>query len=248
MRRPSRNIEIFSMSVLDMFASALGAFILMAVILFPFYQKGVQLEQTEEKLTGATRVLGDLKEKVSQGHAESKVLREELDKIGEPESALEQCKEQGQSCQIARTQTFLLISIEWDERCDVDLYVNDPAGNQFDFNKNNRNGTMTLLGNRDRGTTGWPQLSLDMQDGPGIEIWQEPNAAQGEYKVQYKVIGLKSESVNIRGWVIDRSAGLRKLPDKVIPKSANGSTSELVPIATIRVNPDGSTVIIPAQG
>ncbi len=45
MRRPNRNIEIFSMSVLDLFASALGGFILIAVILFPNYRKTAMLEQ-----------------------------------------------------------------------------------------------------------------------------------------------------------------------------------------------------------
>ena len=37
MRRRSREISIFSMSALDLFASALGAFILLAVVVFPFF-------------------------------------------------------------------------------------------------------------------------------------------------------------------------------------------------------------------
>jgi hypothetical protein len=39
MKRPSREINIFSLSALDLFASAMGSFILIAVMLFPYYQK-----------------------------------------------------------------------------------------------------------------------------------------------------------------------------------------------------------------
>ena len=37
MRRRNKEINIFSMSALDLFASALGAFILIAVVLFPYF-------------------------------------------------------------------------------------------------------------------------------------------------------------------------------------------------------------------
>ncbi len=37
MRRPSREVNIFSLSALDLFASATGAFAILAVILFPYY-------------------------------------------------------------------------------------------------------------------------------------------------------------------------------------------------------------------
>lgn len=40
LRRRRRHIEIFSISALDLFASALGAFILVTIILFPYYGEG----------------------------------------------------------------------------------------------------------------------------------------------------------------------------------------------------------------
>ena len=45
MKRPSRELNIFSLSALDLFASAMGAFILIAVILFPYYQKNSKIIQ-----------------------------------------------------------------------------------------------------------------------------------------------------------------------------------------------------------
>jgi len=41
-RRPARDIEVFSMSAIDLFAAAMGAFALLAIILLPYYQKEIQ--------------------------------------------------------------------------------------------------------------------------------------------------------------------------------------------------------------
>ena len=53
MRRPSRNIEVFSISVIDLLASALGAFILISIILFPFYNQHQQMQKTKTDITVA---------------------------------------------------------------------------------------------------------------------------------------------------------------------------------------------------
>jgi len=49
MRRRSEGISIFSISALDLFASALGAFLLIVLILFPYYQRG-GVDQSFEEL------------------------------------------------------------------------------------------------------------------------------------------------------------------------------------------------------
>ena len=51
MRSRQRSISVFSISALDLFAAALGAFILIVLILFPYYQKGgtdVSMEELED--------------------------------------------------------------------------------------------------------------------------------------------------------------------------------------------------------
>lgn len=54
MKRPDRTLNIFSLSALDLFASAMGTFVLIAIILFPYYQKNskilAQINQTSEQL------------------------------------------------------------------------------------------------------------------------------------------------------------------------------------------------------
>ncbi len=46
-RRPTRDIEIFSLSAIDLFAAAMGAFALLTIVLMPFYQKEIR-ERTPE--------------------------------------------------------------------------------------------------------------------------------------------------------------------------------------------------------
>lgn len=56
MSRPKRGLEVISISALDLFASALGVFILMSVLLFPYYLKQ---PSTEQDLLGAQAAMSD---------------------------------------------------------------------------------------------------------------------------------------------------------------------------------------------
>jgi hypothetical protein len=55
--RPRQNLEVLSISSLDLFASALGAFILIAILLFPYYLRQPSIEQdlagAKEELSAA---------------------------------------------------------------------------------------------------------------------------------------------------------------------------------------------------
>ena len=62
MRSRTRHFEVYSLSAIDLFASAMGAFIIISIILMPDYQKEVRsigdLEYLEE-LAGQTQALLD---------------------------------------------------------------------------------------------------------------------------------------------------------------------------------------------
>ncbi|MCP5536133.1 MAG: VWA domain-containing protein [Akkermansiaceae bacterium] len=64
MRRPSRQLNIFSISSLDLFASAMGAFVIITVILFPYYLKKAptidENQRLEEKLAQAQQKIAEL--------------------------------------------------------------------------------------------------------------------------------------------------------------------------------------------
>jgi hypothetical protein len=61
--RGVRALEVLSISALDLFASALGVFILMAVVLFPFYLKAPSVEAA---LDGARQELADTRSTLDQ--------------------------------------------------------------------------------------------------------------------------------------------------------------------------------------
>lgn len=69
MRSRRRNFEVYSLSAIDLFASAMGAFIIISIILMPDYQKEVRsqgdLEYLEE-LAGKTQALLDETEQGSK--------------------------------------------------------------------------------------------------------------------------------------------------------------------------------------
>ena len=81
MRRPSRNIEIFSLSALDLFACALGAFIVISILLFPFYQKTLPLIQQVKALSS------DLSAAQAQAQAQAQELEALKGKLADAEAA-----------------------------------------------------------------------------------------------------------------------------------------------------------------
>ena len=53
--RPERNIEIFSLSAIDLFAAAMGAFALLAIILLPYYQNEIRENTPENAISDLLR-------------------------------------------------------------------------------------------------------------------------------------------------------------------------------------------------
>jgi hypothetical protein len=69
MKRRNRVFEVYSMSAIDLFASAMGAFIIISIILMPDYQKEVRSQgdlQYLEELAGQTEALLDQTEQGSR--------------------------------------------------------------------------------------------------------------------------------------------------------------------------------------
>lgn len=224
MRRPDRNIEIFSMSVLDMFASALGAFIMCAIILFPYYQETKEFEKNIEKTQEAIRKseedLKAAKQRVKTDEDTQLQLQQQLRAAQTSTAVLDQCRADATACRASLNKTFLVVSIEWLERCDVDLYVRDPRGNEYYY------GNKTFPGSD-------AELSLDMTDGPGIEVWQISVATPGIYEISYQPLGGQSDTATVKGASMDRS-GRHELPTKAM--RCGGPKTR---VATLQVSPSG---------
>ncbi len=114
MRRRSREFNIFSLSAMDLFASALGAFVVIAVMLFPFYQKNAptlaqaaQMTKEAEDLNRETKNLGEQADKdrkrakgaadeAKQTQRKTAAIETEIKALGEQRrkggEMLEQCR------------------------------------------------------------------------------------------------------------------------------------------------------------
>jgi hypothetical protein len=235
MRRPHRNIEIFSMSVLDMFASALGAFIMCAIILMPSYKKSTpqDLEKSREELKSDQHKLFEASDKTKKLSDKLSTKAAELAGLRRTKAELTQCRAGVNVCQAEATKNFLLVKIDWDEQVGVDLHVTDPAGNDFYWNRTNRAG-------RDFPESK-AQLSFYVAIGPGIAVWVDPSAKPGVYQVDYvlhRQSGDRSQSdVVVRGVVFDRN-GRTNLSKKRIRMA-----EQRVKATTIRISNDGSAAI-----
>ncbi|MGQ0686125.1 YfaP family protein [Bradyrhizobium sp.] len=209
MRRPNRNIEIFSMSVLDLFAAALGGFILIAVILFPNYMKTQKAEV-------------DLKETRSDLQVCKKAESEAKQSLATKTAALA-------TCEAALASTFLVVVVEWSSagNFDVDLHVTDPEGRKFFWGKSNRD-------KRDFPATE-AQLSYDNTRGPGVELWQHPKAVAGTYTIAYDYYGSPggNQPVEVRGNVFHRNGRIH------LPNVTLTETHKLRPVAKVVVNQSG---------
>lgn len=71
-RRASRAVGVFSMSAIDLFAAAMGAFALLAIILLPYYQKEI-VEETPEN------AISDLLRAAELSHVETEEKRKALE-------------------------------------------------------------------------------------------------------------------------------------------------------------------------
>ena len=270
MKRKNREISIFSMSALDLFASALGAFILIAVVIFPYFPntgmaRQVELDDALERLreeaagneellqihdelnaviTGfreelttcqhrADQLESNLQETRDRVHAleraleDHDALRDELaacraettsqhEQIATQQETVASQQEQiaSQQAQIAQQQAqvaqqqqqigeqesrigdlerrkFILVTISWDgiRGDDVDLHVIDPNGNEYYF------------GNRTYPASD-ARFEEDSLNGPGNEVWLQPQAIPGEYRIYYNPYSLQSSGVDIRGRVV----------------------------------------------
>ena len=215
MRRPNRNIEIFSMSVLDLFAAALGAFILIAVILFTNYKKQ---EKAEIELKSTKEVVEQCK------ITEAKTKEVQADRA----KAIA-------SCEAAAGSTFLVVVVEWNAagNVDIDLHVFDPDGNEYFWGKSNRN-------RRD-----YPdveaQLSYDNTRGPGVELWQYPKAKPGAYRIAYDLYSVPAanRTVEVRGNVFFRE-GRAELPAVTLVE-----THKLRTVAQLTVDSAGNVDVRP---
>jgi len=252
MKFRSREFNVFSMSALDLFASALGAFILISFVLMPYFLRlddeevarmRMALEQTRASLQQTRASLQQTRANLEQVQAsleqERRALREcrereascqaELESATQDAQRLQNCQANLSACEEKLSKTFLAIVIQWGtEQHDVDLHIIDPTGAEFFYSKK------TIPGRPG-------ELSADTTDGPGVEIWEVSEAPLGVYRVLYNLYsnrGNRAPAI-VKGGVYHRDGHYRFGERRI---TREGRTNALL-IAEVAVGNDGEVEI-----
>ena len=112
MKQRNREINIFNMSALDLFASALGAFILITLLLLPFFPNldptpvQEKLEKTQEGLETAEAEAAELQARLAESNAREQALQDKL------KAATEQPKQEQTPPKVAFPPLDLVIALD----------------------------------------------------------------------------------------------------------------------------------------
>lgn len=243
-RKKNREINVFSLSAVDLFASALGVFIIVTVILIPYMKnrekrKYQVMEQQLKNQVNALQMKVKTQEKTPA--QESQPKEEQVKTLSQKVIELQQKVQQQEreqkvlNSQLEQSKTpqdksgaFMVAIIKWSSpKHDVDLQVQDPQGKIFDF-KNREH----------KGSSG--ALILDTRTGPGVEVWQASKLVAGEYRLRYLFYGSygNASPVSVEGTIIT-PPGATKLPKIVMKKDKEKS-----PWMRVLVSGDGKIKIL----
>ena len=219
MRRRNREINIFSMSALDLFASALGAFILISIVIFPYFGNisPVDPESLRQRLREVRRQLAQTQSEFAQTQSELTQSQSQLAQAMEREAELQSALER-------ERLKFVLVTISWSRSDDVDLHVVDPSGREYAYDARSHTGSTA-------------RFEEDATRGPGNEVWLHPRAEPGEYVVYYNLFSARGDGVEVRGAVIP-ATGREDLATTRLEEEG-----ERVRIAAIVVGRDGDITI-----
>ena len=208
MKKRNREINIFSMSALDLFASAMGAFLLIAVMALPYYLKTDH--NLVAQIEAMTKKIAKIEETMKKSQQENKEL-----------------KKQAKKMQKELSKTFCVIKLNWESsvKQDVDLHVYDPDGNEFYYSHRTAPHSTASLTVDSKGVK------------KGAEIWLDKELKQGVYTIKY-VYYSGSGPISIKGMVLTKSFtsdlpvkrvstpnSSRKIKVATITVDANGNAS-----------------------
>lgn len=216
MRPRNREINIFNLSMLDVICGSLGTFILLMIILLPYYKKDninyqQEIQQIQQQLDASRQ---QAQAALARASAAENQAQAALDRAQDAEHRAEQML----------TKTFLVVYIRWSTpNQDVDLHVVDPSGAEFFYQKK-----------MFPGRTG--ELSEDSQVGPGNEVWEIKDAPSGRYEIYANLFARRGNTANptVKGRIFFRD-GSKPLPEIVLTEVKTKK-----PIGVVTIKDDGT--------
>ena len=229
MKPRNREINIFNLSMLDVISGAMGAFLIIMVILLPYYKKETidyQRELQQSRAAEETARKAAQAAETAQRTAEE-TARKAVESVRAAQAEAEQNRQRAEASAQQLAKTFLLVHIQWNTKFqDVDLHVIDPAGAEFYYEHKTHPGRPGVL-------------SVDSQFGPGNEVWSISSAPPGDYRIYAILFNPRdvNDTPTITGSVIHRD-GSTALPSTQLPTKGLKSL-----VATVTVSADGRVSI-----
>jgi hypothetical protein len=225
MKPRNREINIFNLSMLDVISGAMGAFLIIMVILLPYYKKesiDYERELKQSRASEETARKAAQTAESAQRSAEAAARKaEESARAAQTDAQQNRQRAEAAAQQLAKT--FLLVHIQWDTKLqDVDLHVVDPSGAEFYFERRTHPGRSGAL-------------SVDSLLGPGNEVWNSPSASPGDYRVYANLYNARgvSDTPTVSGSIIHRD-GSTALPPLELSR-----VKQKTLMATVTVHSDG---------
>ena len=260
MKSRSREINVFSMSALDLFASALGAFILISIVLMPYFLRlsDEQVAQLQQDLEEAQASLRETRQQLAEAESalqqceerarrESSACREQLAELqAEVErlrAELEQAqaeRDQAQQAQPAleRCREELNACEERLQTTFLTLVIQWPTQrHDVDLHVIDPAGQEFFFSQRTiPGRRG--ELQWDTRNGPGVEIWEVSEAHTGEYQILYN---LYARHGNTRPALVKGGISFRDGHHRFRERSLTRvDRANAMLVAVVTVNDDGS--------
>lgn len=256
MKPRNREINIFNLSMLDVISGAMAAFLIIMVILLPYYKKEkidyqaiiVRLQQTIAQLQSqrqaAEAQAEAAREQLARAQADAQQQRERAEalarqqqsataqaeavreQLAQAQAEAQQQRERAEALARELAKTFLVLYVRWDTHDDVDLHLFDPAGAEFSF--------------RNKVIAGRPgELSEDNVNGPGNEVWEIRDAPPGEYQVYVKLYAVKDrrKPVVVKGRFFHRDGG------GPFPEVSLTQEKQFERVAVLRIDSEGNVTL-----
>lgn len=242
MRSRNREIATLSLSMLDVIAGAMAAFLILMVVLLPYYEQSAVDQATliaelRQAVTAAQAAQARAEAAAQQAQRQAEEAIQQAQRQAEEaraqttaaqaEAQRQQSRAEALARQIART--FLVLYVRWDTHDDVDLHLTDPSGAEFFWNRHK-----TIPGRPG-------ELSEDNVIGPGNEVWEIRDAPAGDYRVDVRLYTVRDQRkpVLVKGRVFHRDGS------DVFPEAQLSTQGQRVRIATLRVDDRGGVRLVP---
>ena len=217
MQKRYREINVFNLSMLDVIAGAMGAFLIIMVILLPYYKNDAVIQHLREQIQQLEQEL----------ERQQQIIRNQQQRIQEQTERVEELDRENQHLREQLANTFLIVVIDWKTKNhDVDLHIIDPAENEFYYEKTSFPGVPG-------------ELSEDERYGPGVEVWEIRETPAGDYTIYYKLYDQhgNSEPAVVHGRVYFRD-GVKNFREIRLARQGEKRS-----IATITVKSDGQVTV-----